>query len=328
MSKQRLVVGISGSSGAVLGIRLLQALRATPVEAHLVVTPSARLTIQHETQWSVEDVQNLARVYYDPQDLAAPIASGSFDTIGMVVIPCSIKSLSAIANSYSAGLLARAADVTLKEGRPLLLVVREAPLHAGHLDLMQRAARSGAILFPPVPAFYTYPQSVDEIVDNIVGRVLRRIGIANDLYEKWGEKEASQSKETLAPEKGKARRAGGELGAEEFWDAPVMVLATVGEDGAPHTTTVPFAADNGRRSLYFFSEPGSQLNRDLLINPRAAVSIQPAQAHGLELRGTAQIVSAGEEWERAQVLYLVKFPITEGQNDPVTGRALYAFRPN
>lgn len=186
MSSQRLVVGITGGSGAILGIRLLEALRSTPVETHLIITPTARLTIQQETNRTADSVLALAARHYDPLDLAAPLASGSFDTLGMVVIPCSIKSLSAIANSYNSELVTRAADVTLKEGRPLLLVVREAPLHAGHIDLMQRAARSGAILFPPVPAFYTHPQSVDEIVDNIVGRVLRRMGIENDLYGKWG----------------------------------------------------------------------------------------------------------------------------------------------
>lgn len=184
---KRLVVGISGSSGAILGIRLLEALQSTPVETHLIITSAARLTIERETSWGVDSVLRLAGARYDPLDLAAPISSGSFDTMGMVVIPCSIKSLSAIANSYSGDLLTRAADVTLKEGRPLLLVVREAPLHAGHIELMQQAARSGAILFPPVPAFYAHPQTVDDIVDNIVGRVLRRIGIENDLYERWGE---------------------------------------------------------------------------------------------------------------------------------------------
>src|SRR5512133_3478114 len=187
MNKQRLVVGISGSSGAILGIRLLQALNNQPasIETHLVTTPPARLTIEQETSWTVEQVMKLATVSYNPRDLSATIASGSFDAIGMVVIPCSIKSRSAIASSYAGALLTRAADVTLKEGRPLLLVVREAPLHAGHIELMAQAARSGAVIFPPVPAFYTHPQTVDEIVDNIAGRVLRRLGIENDLYVQW-----------------------------------------------------------------------------------------------------------------------------------------------
>lgn len=185
MEKQRLVVGISGSSGAILGIRLLEALRDSPIETHLMVTSSARLTIEQETRWKVPEVLALAHASYAPDDLAAPIASGSFATRGMVVIPCSVKSLSSIANSYAADLLTRAADVTLKEGRPLLLVFRETPLHAGHIRLMQMAVQSGAVIFPPVPAFYSHPQSVDEIVDNLVGRVLSRMGIENDLYRPW-----------------------------------------------------------------------------------------------------------------------------------------------
>lgn len=185
MTKERLIVGISGGSGAVLGIRLLEALRTLPIETHLVVTPTARVTIEHETDWKVSDVLALADVHYAPDDLSAHIASGSYATRGMVVIPCSIKSLSSIANSYAADLLTRAADVTLKEGRPLVLVVREAPLHPGHIRLMDTAAQAGAVLFPPVPAFYTRPQSVDDIVDNIVGRVLCRLGIENDLYQSW-----------------------------------------------------------------------------------------------------------------------------------------------
>jgi len=124
-------------------------------------------------------------VTYDARDVGAAIASGSFLTAGMVVIPCSVKTLSAVANSYSADLIARAADVTLKEGRPLLLVLRESPLHLGHIQLMERAAEIGAVILPPAPAFYARPQTVDEIVDNIVGRVLLRLGIENDLYLKW-----------------------------------------------------------------------------------------------------------------------------------------------
>lgn len=185
MEAQRLVVGISGSSGAVLGIRLLKALRSTPIESHLVISPSAHLTIEQETGWKIRDVQALANQYYSYKDLGAAISSGSFETMGMVVIPCSVKSLSAIANSYSGDLLSRAADVTLKEGRPLILVFRETPLHLGHIRLMQWAAEAGAVIFPPVPVFYSSPQTVDDIVDNIVGRVLHRLGIANNLYFQW-----------------------------------------------------------------------------------------------------------------------------------------------
>ncbi len=186
MSPQRLVVGISGASGAILAVRLLEVLaQMNGVETHLVVSPAARLTIRDETGRSVKDVEALADVVYKPQDVGAAIASGSFPTSGMVVIPCSIKTLSAVAHSFAGDLLARAADVTLKEGRPLLLVVRETPLHLGHLRLMVQAAEIGAIIFPPVPAFYARLSSIEELVDNTVGRVLARLGIDNELYMKW-----------------------------------------------------------------------------------------------------------------------------------------------
>jgi 4-hydroxy-3-polyprenylbenzoate decarboxylase len=180
-----MVVGISGASGVILGIRLLEALRRLSIESHLVLTASARVTISQETDWKVSDVQALADVHYNPGDIGAAIASGSFRTLGMVIVPCSIKTLSAVANSYSADLISRAADVTLKEGRPLLLAVRETPLHPGHLRLMTQAAEAGAVIFPPVPAFYARPQTVDEIVIGTVGRILSRMGIDNDLYAEW-----------------------------------------------------------------------------------------------------------------------------------------------
>jgi 4-hydroxy-3-polyprenylbenzoate decarboxylase len=183
---KRLVVGLSGASGAVLGVRLLEVLaRADAVETHLVVSPAARITISDETGRSMKEVEALADVAYSPQDVGAAIASGSFHTDGMVVIPCSVKTLSAVANCYASDLLARAADVTLKEGRPLLLVVRETPLHVGHLRLMTQAAEMGAVIFPPVPAFYARLSSIDEMVDNTVGRVLARMGIDNELYMRW-----------------------------------------------------------------------------------------------------------------------------------------------
>ena len=183
---RRLVVGISGASGAIYGIRLLETLRQDPdVETHLVISPAARITIASETGWKLSDVEALADVFYNYQDVGAAIASGSLSTAGMVVVPCSVKTLSAIANGYTGDLLTRAADVTLKEGRPLLLVFREAPLHAGHIRLMALAAKAGATLFPPVPAFYGRPQTVDDIVNETVGRVLRRIGFDNDLYTRW-----------------------------------------------------------------------------------------------------------------------------------------------
>jgi 4-hydroxy-3-polyprenylbenzoate decarboxylase len=182
---QRLVVGISGASGVILGIRLLEALESSPIETHLVVTPTAQDAIRRETDWEIKDVLALAKVAYAHAEVGAAIASGSFVTMGMVVIPCSIKTLSAIANSYNADLLVRAADVTLKESRPLVLVVRETPLHYGHLRLMSLATRSGAVIYPPVPAFYSRPRNIQEIIDNMVGRVLKYLGIENELFKEW-----------------------------------------------------------------------------------------------------------------------------------------------
>jgi 4-hydroxy-3-polyprenylbenzoate decarboxylase len=183
---KRLIVGMSGASGQIYGIRLLQALRAAgEVETHLVLSQAARVTIVQETDWTPRDVEALADVVYRPGDIGAAIASGSFVTAGMIVAPCSIKSLSAIAHAYTDDLLARAADVQLKEGRPVLLMVRETPLHAGHLELMLQAARIGCVIFPPVPAFYSRPQTLDDIVSGTVGRVLARIGLDNELYHRW-----------------------------------------------------------------------------------------------------------------------------------------------
>ena len=182
---RRLVVGITGASGVILGIRLLEALRPSDIETHLIVSPAARATIPQETDWKVSDVLALADVTYNHADIGAGLASGSFATLGMVVIPCSIKTLSAIANAYANDLITRAADVTLKEGRPLLLVVRETPLHRGHLRLLSLAAEAGGIIYPPVPAFYARPQTVEDVINNTVGRVLARLGISNELYKEW-----------------------------------------------------------------------------------------------------------------------------------------------
>jgi 4-hydroxy-3-polyprenylbenzoate decarboxylase len=182
----RLVVGITGASGAIYGVRALTALRTLGVETHLVVTLPGMSTLRQELHVDLKNLQALATHAYDPQDFDAPIASGSFATCGMLVAPCSMKTLSAIAHSHSDNLLARAADVTLKEGGPLLLMVRETPLHLGHLRLMVQAAEIGAIIFPPVPAFYAHPATLEEMIDHTVGRMLARLGIANDLYRSWG----------------------------------------------------------------------------------------------------------------------------------------------
>ena len=184
--KQRLVVAITGASGAVYGIRALQHLRADPaVETHLVLSSAGRLTITQETSWQIQDVLSLADVTYPPDDVGAAIASGSFAVAGMLVAPCSVKTLSAIAHSFAGDLIGRAADVQLKEGRPLLLLVRETPLHLGHLRLMVRAAEIGAILMPPVPAWYAQPASIEDIIDATVGRALQRLGLDNALYPRW-----------------------------------------------------------------------------------------------------------------------------------------------
>jgi 4-hydroxy-3-polyprenylbenzoate decarboxylase len=182
---KRLIVAITGASGVILGVRLLEVLRPMEIETHLILSPAARVTISQETDWKVSSVQELADTCHSYQDIGASIASGSFKTMGMIVIPCSIKTLSAIANSYASDLITRAADVTLKEGRPLLLVVRESPLHQGHLRLLASASEAGAVIFPPVPAFYTRPQSIEDIIDNTVGRVLARLGIDNEAYQEW-----------------------------------------------------------------------------------------------------------------------------------------------
>lgn len=183
---KRLIVGISGASGVIYGIRLLEALRQDrSIETHLILTSAARITIAQETDWKISDVEALAGVVHRPENIGASIASGSFATLGMIVAPCSIKSLSNIAHSAAGDLLARAADVQLKEGRPLVLAVRETPLHLGHLRLMVQAAEIGAIILPPVPAFYSRPQTVNDIVNGTVGRMLLRLGIDNDLYFEW-----------------------------------------------------------------------------------------------------------------------------------------------
>ncbi len=182
---KRLIVGITGASGIIYGIRALEILKDTATETHLVLSAAAKATIAQETDWKVSDVEALAAAKYDHRDVGAAIASGSFATMGMMIAPCSIKTLSAIANSFSADLLSRAADVCLKEGRPLLLMVRETPFHIGHLRLMTQAAEAGAIIFPPAPAFYGKPKSIDDIVNATVGRALARLGIENEAYMKW-----------------------------------------------------------------------------------------------------------------------------------------------
>jgi len=182
---KRLIVGISGASGAIYGVRLLQVLRdVADVETHLVMSQAARQTLSLETDYSLRDGQALADVVHDARDIAASISSGSFKTAGMVILPCSIKTLSGIVNSYTDTLVTRAADVVLKERRPLVLCVRETPLHLGHLRLMTQAAELGAVIMPPVPAFYHRPQSLDEVINQTVNRVIDQfdIELPDDLF--------------------------------------------------------------------------------------------------------------------------------------------------
>ena len=183
---RKIIVAMSGASGAIYGVRLLETLKATPdVETHLVLSPSAGRTIVAETDLQPDDVRALADVVYPHAEIGAALASGTFRTSGMIVAPCSIKSLSGIANSYNDNLLTRAADVCLKERRPLVLMVREAPLHLGHLELMVRAAQYGAVILPPAPAFYTRPQTIDDIVNHSVGKALDLLNVEHTLFRRW-----------------------------------------------------------------------------------------------------------------------------------------------
>ncbi len=185
---RRVVVAISGATGVVYGIRALELLRAVDdVETHLVLTGPGRQTLAYETDLAPADVEGLADVVHGSRDIAAPISSGSYPTAGMIIAPCSIKMLSAVANSYCADLVSRAADVTLKERRPLVMMVRETPLHLGHLRLMVQAAEIGAVLCPPVPAFYTRPESIEDLVDHSVVRALEHLSVEVGQIPRWGE---------------------------------------------------------------------------------------------------------------------------------------------
>ncbi len=181
----RIIVSITGASGAIYGIRTLEMLRELKIDTHLILTAAAKVTIAQETDYKVSDVVALASISHDPRDIGASIASGSFPTRGMIIIPCSIKTLSSVANSFADDLTVRAADVCLKEGRPVVLVVRETPLHPGHIRLMELASRAGAVIFPPVPSFYGRPQTLDDVIRATVGRALARLGIENSEFPRW-----------------------------------------------------------------------------------------------------------------------------------------------
>lgn len=186
---KRLIIGISGASGAIYGVRLLEVLQGVPdIETHLIMSNAARQTLALETDLQLRDVQSLADVVHDSRDIAASVSSGSFKTAGMVILPCSMKTLSGIVHSYTDNLLTRAADVVLKEHRRLVLCVRETPLHLGHLRMMTTAAELGAIVMPPIPAFYHRPQTLQDIIDQTVNRVIDQFDIEmpEDLFTRWG----------------------------------------------------------------------------------------------------------------------------------------------
>jgi flavin prenyltransferase len=183
---RRMVVGISGASGVVYGVRLLQLLRQLEIESHLVMSRSAQVTLAHESDYSVADVRAMASVAYTNSDIGAAISSGSYPVMGMIVAPCSVKTLSEIATGITGALLPRAADVMLKERRRLVLMVRETPLHLGHIRSMAAVTEAGAIVYPPVPAFYANPESIEDMVDHTLGRVLDLFGLEASTVRRWG----------------------------------------------------------------------------------------------------------------------------------------------
>jgi 4-hydroxy-3-polyprenylbenzoate decarboxylase len=186
MSK-RIVIGISGASGVIYGVRMLSLLKEKDFETHLIISEAGKKNIEIETNLKSSDVTVMAHYTYDNKDVGAALASGSFLTEGMVVVPCTIKTLSGIANSYTDNLLVRAADVTLKEKRKLVLVVRETPLHKGHLRLMTMAADMGAHILPPIPSFYHQPKTIEDLIDQTIGKVFDYLGIKHDLFRRWGQ---------------------------------------------------------------------------------------------------------------------------------------------
>lgn len=199
--KKRLVIGISGATGPIYAIRMLEALKTVDVESHLVISGASETTIQLETDYHVDDVKALADCVYDIRNVGGAIASGSFETVGMVVAPCSIKTLSGIANSFNENLLIRAADVTLKEKRRLVLMVRETPLHKGHLRLMLQAADLGAVIAPAIPSFYKKPETIDDIVNQSVGRILDFFNIkVENIFKRWSGEDSQRASEILSME--------------------------------------------------------------------------------------------------------------------------------
>jgi 4-hydroxy-3-polyprenylbenzoate decarboxylase len=182
---RRIIVGITGATGVIYGIRLLEALKNAEVETHLILSDAGKKNILIETDYAIGDVERLASQVHDVENLASSISSGSFKTDGMVIVPCTVKTLSGVAHSYNDNLIVRAADVVLKERRRLILVVRETPLHKGHLELMSRVADLGGIILPPIPAFYHSPRTIDDLLDHTTGKILDLLEIENSLFARW-----------------------------------------------------------------------------------------------------------------------------------------------
>ncbi len=187
-----IIVGISGASGVTYGVKVLKTLSELGIETHLIITQAGKKNLMIETDYSLKELESMASHVYDVEDIGASIASGSFKVDGMVIAPCSIKTLSAVANSFSHNLLVRAADVMLKERRRLVLLVRETPLHEGHLELMMKVTRMGGIIMPPVPAFYHFPKTIEDIIEQTVGKILDLFGIDHQLFERWGSAQLKQ----------------------------------------------------------------------------------------------------------------------------------------
>lgn len=187
MSKKRIILGIAGASGVIYGVEMLRILSELDIEVHLIISAAGKRNIEIETNYKIEEVEEIADYSYDYKDVGAALASGSFLTYGMVVAPCTVKTLSGIANSYTENLMVRAADVTLKEKRKLALLVRETPLHKGHLELMMKAADMGAHIMPPVPSFYHQPKTIQDIIHQTIGKVFDYFDIEHNLFKRWGE---------------------------------------------------------------------------------------------------------------------------------------------
>ncbi len=208
--KKRIVIGISGASGVIYGVRCLQLLKETDYESHLIISEAGKLNIEIETKHTADEVVALADHVYDHKNIAAPVSSGSFLTEGMVVVPCTIKSLSGIANSYNENVLVRSADVALKEKRKLVLVIRETPLHKGHLRLLTMAADMGAHILPPVPSFYHHPKTIEDIIDQTIGKIFDYFGIQHNLFQRWNGDERGENLKLFGSQTHpKLRQAGG-----------------------------------------------------------------------------------------------------------------------